>query len=678
MMLRQTEPTRSRSLLRLVEGGRAKAAVILPSGASPALRAAAEDLVRIVKRMSGARLPLLSEASRARAPVRIRLGPSQASSLGVSLDGVGPEGYRLARVGNDLLIAGVTDGGTAHGIYSVLQDCLGVRWLMPGDLWEIVPERRTVSIRTQDRVVNPSFLYRVYSGATDARWRARNRLSCDPKHLPFYGHGHNLKNIITASRYGREHPEYFAEIAGKRFVPESDSQESSQPCFTNPDVIRITVEAARAFFDSHPERASFPLCANDNSEYCTCPGCSALDSPPRVWRSEPAHSDSHFYFVSQVAKEVAKSHPDRYLICYAYWGTDAIPRKIRKLPENVAIMLTQDTSQHFDPSYRETDRAILRRWTRSAEHVAKYDYYGLGWLTPRYFPTVAADDVRFCHEQRTAGIYNEVFPYWAITGPMVWLGAQLMWDAKADPDALLDSFMLSAFGRAAAYLKAFYKTLERIWCHPRKGMWFQGLEKMRHETAAVNPAAMKQAWRLLQQAEERASGGAAPRGHPEGAPSGASERAAPRGHPERAPSGARERAAARVAYIRNGFEMSYLLAVIYDEARRLAERTIRREADIRAVLDRSRKVLARLDEPLQAFRQHIEGDPAYSHTYFRPRRFPEKIETWREEIAELLAMALTRALLWAKGRLHPREVQAFQEKMAPLTDELRSVSSSPV
>jgi hypothetical protein len=631
------------SLLRLVKDGRALAAVILPSESSAALKAAAEDLVRIVKKMSGARLALLSETARTRAPARIRLGSSQASLLGVSLEGVGPEGYRLARVGSDLLIAGVTDEGTAHGIYSLLQESLGVKWLMPGELWEIVPRRRTVSIRAQGRVVNPSFTFRVYSGIGDSRWCARNRMSYDPWRLPYYGHGHNLKNIIPPSRCGKEHPEYFAQIDGKRFVPQDDSAERSQPCFTNPDVIQITVETARAFFDSHPERTTFSLCANDNLDYCTCKSCSALDSPPRVWRNEPVHSDSYFYYVCQVAGEVAKSHPDRYLGCYAYWGTDSIPRKIRRLPGNVAIMLTQDTSQHFDPSYRRRDRAFLMRWTRFARHVGKYDYYSLGWLTPRYFPALAADDLRFCNERGVVGMYSEGYPYWAITGPMVWLGAQLMWDAKANPRAALDEFMRLAFGRAAPLMKAFYETLERIWRRPRKGLWFQGLDKMRNETATVSAAKMKQAWRLLQQAEQVASG----------------------------------ETAARVAYIAKGFEMSYLLAVIHDAARQLSEKPIRSVRDIHALIERSREVMGRLEEPLQSFRSHIEGDPAYSHVYLQPPRFIHKIDTWRSEIAELLGIALTRALLWARGNLHPREADAFKEKMAPVRDALRAVCTEP-
>jgi len=613
--------------LRIVQNGKPRAAVILPRESSQILRDAAADLVRVIAKMSGARLPVVSDASRSKMSARILLGASEARKAGISLDAIGPEGYRLVRVGDDLVIAGPTDEATAHGVYGFLQDVLGVRWLMPGDLWEVVPNRRSIAVASLDAAVSPSFLFRVYSGLADARWLARNRLTYDASRLPCYGFGHNLKQIIKPSVYGKDHPEYFAEINGKRFVPGSDSDESSQPCFTNPDVIRITAEEARAFFDANPQHTTFSLCTNDNMDYCTCKKCAALDAPARTWRNEPVHSNSYWHYVSEVAKEVAKTHPGRYLGCYAYWGTDSIPRRIRRLPNNVSIAHTQDTSQHFDPAYRRIDRDILRRWAKVAAHVSKYDYYGLGWLTPRYFPSLTAGDLRFCHRLRLAGFYCEAYPYWAITGPMVWLGAQLMWNAKTDWRALMDEFMRAAFGPAAPHMKRFYAALERIWTRPRQGMWFQGLDKMRYETAIVDAAKMQQAWRLLEQASSIASGDFAK----------------------------------RVARIRSGFEMSYLLATIFADAKRLAEQRIVRKADLERILSGSVEVLSRLSEPTDSFEKHLRDDPAYAHVYFRPPRLPHKLETWRQEIGELVSLAMRRALIWAKGHLHPREIDAFQQ-----------------
>jgi hypothetical protein len=202
-----------------------------------------------------------------------------------------------------------------------------------------------------------------------------------------------------------------------------------------------------------------------------------------------------------------------------------------------------------------------------------------------------------------------------------------MWNAKTDWRALMDEFMRAAFGPAAPYMKRFYATLERIWTRPRQGMWFQGLDKMRYETATVSPQRMEQAWRLLEQASARASGDHAK----------------------------------RVTYIRNGFEMSYLLATIFADAKRLAEQRIVRKADLERILSGSVDVLSRLSQPTDSFEKHLRDDPAYAHVYFRPPRFPHKTETWRQEIGELVSLAMRRALIWAKGHLHPREIDAFQQ-----------------
>jgi hypothetical protein len=86
------------------------------------------------------------------------------------------------------------------------------------------------------------------------------------------------------------------------------------------------------------------------------------------------------------------------------------------------------------------------------------------------------------------------------------------------------------------------------------------------------------------------------------------------------------------------------------------------------VLARSLEVLGRLDEPTRSFEKHLRDDPAYAHVYFRPRQFPNNIQTWCEEIGELLGIALRRALMWAKGNLHRREIEAFLGDAASMRD----------
>jgi hypothetical protein len=86
------------------------------------------------------------------------------------------------------------------------------------------------------------------------------------------------------------------------------------------------------------------------------------------------------------------------------------------------------------------------------------------------------------------------------------------------------------------------------------------------------------------------------------------------------------------------------------------------------VLPGSLEVVSRLDEPMRSFEGYLRDDPAYAHVYFRPRQFPNKIQTWCEEIGELLGIALRHALMWAKGNLHRREIEAFLWNAASVRD----------
>jgi hypothetical protein len=273
---------------------------------------------------------------------------------------------------------------------------------------------------------------------------------------------------------------------------------------------------------------------------------------------------------------------------------------------------------------------MIRRWQRAAAHVGKYDYYGLGWMTPRYYPHLIADDLHFCHDQGVVGMYCESYPYWAMTGPMVYLGARTMWDADQDGDAVLDEYLKLAFGDAADEMSQFYDALERMWTRPRSGRWFQGLDNIRVELAMVDATEMSRAWRLLSQAREKVTG----------------------------------EAAARIDYVRDAFEFSYLLATIYGNAHSLAEHGVRQRSDLDKVARRVVQVSERIDEPQRAFDRSIAPDPIYQHAYFQGGRFSNKMVVWREETKAQLQIALNRAITWAQNNLKPAEADAAIERLA--------------
>ncbi|OGG52983.1 MAG: hypothetical protein A3F84_19235 [Candidatus Handelsmanbacteria bacterium RIFCSPLOWO2_12_FULL_64_10] len=470
--------------LTLSDRGEIKTALVLPDGAGEVLREAAADLQSVLEKMTGVAPPMGSDDGKLAPSGRtaIHVGRTAcARSLNLDAGDVGVEGYRITTSGRDLFILGGSDSGTSYGVYGLLEDHLGVRWFMPGELFEDVPVQTTLRIAPIHEEVRPHFLHRVFSGIFSlegAAWERRNRVSRRRPELPYAGFHHALYRIFPVARYGKTHPEYYALIDGQRLIPESDGVSNArfgQPCTSNPEVVEITVQAARSYFDEHPEAHCFSLGMNDNRNFCLCEGCRALDVPGLVFRDRPVYSDRWFTYVNAVAKALQATHPGKFVGCLAYINVESPPQRIARLEPNVAIYLTQDTPQHLDPAYRDKDREFILSWVKKCDHVCKYDYYGLGWMLPRYCPHLIADDIRFQHSAGVRGFYAEAYPHWASFGPHVYLASKLWWNADRDAERLLSEFFERLFRGAAGEMRAFYDKMEEVWMRPREGRWFQGL-----------------------------------------------------------------------------------------------------------------------------------------------------------------------------------------------------------
>ena len=351
----------------------------------------------------------------------------------------------------------------------------------PGELFEDIPLRTTLKIAPVNETRTPHFLFRVFSGISGLeghRWERRNRVSSRRHELPYAGFHHALYQIFPVARYGKTNPEYYALIEGERLVPESDAVSNGlfgQPCTSNPEVVDVTITATRAYFDEHPEAHCFSLGMNDNGNFCLCDNCRALDVPGLKFRDRPIYSDRWFTYFNAVARALQESHPGKFVGCLAYHNVEEPPRRIERLEPNTAIYVTQDTAQHLDSEYRDKDREFILAWLKQCDHVCKYDYYGLGWVLPRYFPRLMADDIKFQHSAGVKGFYAEAYPHWPAAGPQIWLASRLWWNADQDPEKLLEEFFTRLFGGAAGEVRAFYDLLESIWRRPRQGRWFQGL-----------------------------------------------------------------------------------------------------------------------------------------------------------------------------------------------------------
>lgn len=275
-------------------------AIVMPTNADECVRYAAVELQKYTKRMTGVELPIVANAASASLPDKaIVLGIARLES---------PDAFRLHADGRRLRITGGGSRGVLYGVYELLETYGGIGWF---STWRtVVPKRESFAVPGNlDDLQMPAFEMRVASCPAPelaARLRLNGRGAIPtgldgakfggPAH-PSIGYGHTMQRLLPPKKYFAKHPEYFSETGGVRVA------EKSQPCLTNPDVLRIVTSNVLAAIRRNPDREYYPVTQNDWGNWCTCAKCAAVDA------EEESHAGTMVRFVNAVAEAVEKEFP---------------------------------------------------------------------------------------------------------------------------------------------------------------------------------------------------------------------------------------------------------------------------------------------------------------------------------------------------------------------------------
>src|ERR1051325_7607184 len=147
--------------LPLAEQGRALEPIVISAQASDTTKAVAKELADYLGRNTGARFEVQTgDGSRG-----IVLGtlaefphPSLTKPLEIKNTYDGKEAFAIRTEKKRLLLIGATDLGASHAAFRFLEH-LGCRWFFPAQEWEVVPERKTLSVAL-DETDRPRILAR--------------------------------------------------------------------------------------------------------------------------------------------------------------------------------------------------------------------------------------------------------------------------------------------------------------------------------------------------------------------------------------------------------------------------------------------------------------------------------------------------------------------------------------
>jgi len=453
--------------------------------------AAAEALRDYFERVTGAALPVVTDAEPA-VELEIVVGKTtRAVDALVDRGDLGEDGFRIAVSGKALLIAGGETRGTLFGVYTFLEDYLGCRWFTPE--LEVVPALdRAVLPADTDVTQKPAFAFRHTSWkyAQDSAWRAKCKLngsmtaihgSTDESMtdlILFGGNdaGHTFNTFVPPSLYFESHPEYFAMNADGERAP-------GQPCLSNPDVLELVKAGIARWIDEYPRAKYLSVSQNDNWDYCRCPQCAAVDG------LAGSPSGSMITFVNKVAAYAKALNPDVFIHTFAYQYTVKPPKNVRPA-DNVAVQLCSIDNNHSEP-YEQSAPAFvadIKTWSEYCPNLLIWDYnFNFAhYLLPFPDLRILQPNVQTFYENGAAGYYgqgNTMSRSGEFGELRAYMIAKLLWDPYCDIEKLTEEFLYYYYGPGYQNIRAYIQLAERkrgynfhIGSKPVVTVWFNPLD----------------------------------------------------------------------------------------------------------------------------------------------------------------------------------------------------------
>lgn len=462
--------------LSIVNNGQEKAVIIVAGNADAQTTKAANLLAEYVKKSTGAQFAIISEEQfdTASGLIPIFMGESallQDSSLSDSLQELKQDGFIIRTYEDRIAIVGTTLWGTLFAANEFLERYVGVRWLMPGEIGEDVPEYSELNIPLGELVKEPVFKDRMISpiipGQTtrfpiQTEWAERN----NTRYSIFFHH--QLHTYFPASKYGTTHPEFYPKRNGVPYIPPAGVTTGWQPCFSVPGTVDAAVQGVIEFLTRNPNAPSVSLGVNDSGGFCA----EDFQVPGKTL------SDVYFDWVNQVVEKVLQTHPDTWFGLLAYGPLEEPPTFA--LHERVVPFVTKDRMAWSDENTEAAGKSRAEQWAQVASNMGWYDYtYGSPYALPRVYPHLMAEYFQISAQNNVSSHYTELYPNWS-EGPKAWVMAKLLWDPNQDVDQLLDEWYTRAVGESAAPdLKAYYDHWEHFWMERVQATdWFKAGQDM--------------------------------------------------------------------------------------------------------------------------------------------------------------------------------------------------------
>ena len=485
----------------LVNNGKSDFQVLVPLNAPRSLEIAVKDFLEMFERSTGVQLPLIIDDKHKGNTPFISLGNTkQAREANVNVEDIVEEGFHILMFKGNLFILGKDtpngettkhggiSNGTANGVYTFLEDYLGARWLMPGELGKVIAKHGTLVLKDINRSEAPLFVSRKLpyldaswtmsnTSAPVNEWERRQRLGYSIN----LWHSHNWHQTVPESLW-EEHPDWFAMKDGKRSKPGFRYKLET----TNPELIKFFADRAIEELKKDKISRTFSLSPSDSRGWSESPESKALYDPPALGDKHPGTSSLVLKFYHDVSEIVQREYPEGKLSGYLYDSYLYPPTKVNmKLPDNFIPVIAPSSITYGFRLYHEQNKQnwqhVMRSWAKVAPEIWSYydipNAFNLWRITVDYdrftgatgiVTPPAAELLNFIFsglvENNVRGAYLFGTPSWSNTAAANYIMAKMMWNPKLDAYDVQRDWLHHAYGaEAGAEMEKFYDKLEDIY-----------------------------------------------------------------------------------------------------------------------------------------------------------------------------------------------------------------------
>ncbi|HEU4609474.1 MAG TPA: DUF4838 domain-containing protein, partial [Chitinophagaceae bacterium] len=274
-------------------------------------------------------------------------------------------------------------------------------------------------------------------------------------------------NIVLPDTVLRKHPEYIAELGGKReFQPGG----AVQLCWSNPGVQEAVAKMMASWWDKNPYIESIRFYPADNQRYCQCDQCKAMGDVSTRWQK----------FSAAIIAMVEKTHPGGKYMTYAYQGYKAVPKTQPAPFAYVGYTLYDASYRHLLSSgskYNQLPVNEIEGWLNKGAHLGIRGYEYIIFKDAMFVPLVSwvVDEMSWIKRVGLIAYTSELPPYgsprnalpentyWNGSRMSLYAAAKAMWNTKLSADSIVKDWCTTVYGPAAAPMTAYYWQMDSAW-----------------------------------------------------------------------------------------------------------------------------------------------------------------------------------------------------------------------